>query len=195
MKIISFYATKGGVGKTTLAINVSAGLVQRGKKVLLCDTDEQRSSFDFFEHSVNQNGNLGFEVICGMPEKKPDADYVIVDHAPGDRVAPKAHAVVLPWQPSFLDLKAVVKQRNALNNADIFVIEVLNRVHKNRSEHKEVLKAVKNQALIVYDRSILQHLFGKGLTIYDAKLVDNLYGAKQARKDIDAIVQKLLKIE
>lgn len=41
MKIISFAAIKGGVGKTTLAFNFGEWLADNGKKVLLIDLDHQ----------------------------------------------------------------------------------------------------------------------------------------------------------
>ena len=42
--IISFLNQKGGVGKTTLSVNVAACLAARGRKVLLVDADKQGSA-------------------------------------------------------------------------------------------------------------------------------------------------------
>ena len=44
MKTIAVYHNKGGVGKTTVAVNLAAALSQRGKRVLLIDLDSQANS-------------------------------------------------------------------------------------------------------------------------------------------------------
>jgi chromosome partitioning protein len=44
LKIIPVINNKGGVGKTTTAVNVAAGLARRGRNVLLVDLDSQGSA-------------------------------------------------------------------------------------------------------------------------------------------------------
>lgn len=48
MHSVALFNHKGGVGKTTLAVNIAAGLVEMGKRVLIVDADPQCNISSFF---------------------------------------------------------------------------------------------------------------------------------------------------
>lgn len=82
-KILAVVNQKGGVGKTTTAVNLTAALTEAGKKVLLCDFDPQ----------ANATSGLGLE-----KRKLRDSVYdVVIDGIPTkDAIAATAFGDVLP---------------------------------------------------------------------------------------------------
>ena len=64
-KIIAIANQKGGVGKTTTSINLSACLAAKGKKVLVIDTDPQGNTTSGFGIDKNFLQNTIYELILG----------------------------------------------------------------------------------------------------------------------------------
>ena len=64
-KIIAIVNQKGGVGKTTTAVNLAAGVGLAGKRVLLVDADPQGNSTSGFGINKKQTKITSYELLIG----------------------------------------------------------------------------------------------------------------------------------
>ena len=65
MKVIVVANQKGGVGKTSSAVEIAACLVYEGKKVLFIDLDQQVNSTTYLGLPKVQTAPTSYEVLCG----------------------------------------------------------------------------------------------------------------------------------
>ncbi len=81
MQTITITNLKGGVGKTTTAINLASRLATAGKKVLLLDTDHQSNLSRFFDISAKEDIH---ELFLGKGKLKPQRIAENLDIVPSD---------------------------------------------------------------------------------------------------------------
>ena len=73
-QIIALINQKGGVGKTTTAVNLAAGLHKAGKRVLLCDFDPQANATSGFGVSKGTTPGTSYDMVIGG---KPAVECVV----------------------------------------------------------------------------------------------------------------------
>lgn len=80
-KVVAFSTNKGGVLKTSLAINVAGTLASRGKKILIIDMDNQGNISTSFKQDPDQYETTIYDLLTDLTDKHlSDAIITITPH-------------------------------------------------------------------------------------------------------------------
>ncbi|MCP3965829.1 MAG: ParA family protein [Lentisphaerae bacterium] len=192
MNILAIWNQKGGVGKTTLTLQLAGYFsIEEKKSILVIDLDPQPSCYEIFKM-----GKLGFDVVTKMPKEKPTQDIILIDHPPGTQELPQTTRVLVPFQPSILSYKAAQRSFAFLERSKKKVIKVLSGVDLRKREHQAVKqqlnKNTQNNIITISNRSIYERSLGQGLTVFHSE-IKGLYGISQAKNEIGFLANQIFK--
>ena len=157
--ILAIGNIKGGVGKTTLAVNMAIARSLAGKDVLLVDGDQQQTAMTFTEIRTEKKGNAGYTAVClsgsalrtQVRQMQVKYDEVIIDVGGRDTGSLRAsltvaHTLLIPVQPRSFDIWAVDQMADVLKEAreinDLNAFAVINGADAQGHDNEEAIKAV-----------------------------------------------------
>lgn len=118
--------SKGGVGKTTIAVHLAAFLAAKRRKVVFIDADPQASASAWIKElspSIQlEQADAPETLIHRVAQLAADADDIVIDGPAGlsattRAIMLRADRVFLPCGPSILDLRAASKAVALLRDA------------------------------------------------------------------------------
>lgn len=186
-KIVNIWNPKGGQGKSMLAINLAGSAVEMGLKPLVICQDPQGTA-----RMIYEGGNLPFEVLSSIPENKPDANIIIIDHQASDWELPQGRLILMPVKPARTQYKTYVDAKKLAEKAGKQIITVVTDAQHHRTEERQTAqRLVEKGALEIPSSGVFSRADAQLLTIFDEKM-NKAYKVKERRKDFLKILGAIL---
>lgn len=174
-QVLTIAQQKGGAGKTTLAAHLAVAYATRDMRVAVIDIDPQASLAEWnrvrrqnrrspiARNDVTVTAVPGWRLGMELERLQPDHDVVLIDsppHAETDaRVAVRcADLVLIPVQPSPMDLWAMRATIDLARSAQVPVLIVLNRVAARSAMLDQLRRSLVQQQLPIARTAIANRL-------------------------------------
>lgn len=166
MHVITFAAQKGGVGKTTIAVNFAVAAQAAGLRTALFDLDPQESATAWSERREAELPHVE-PISARRLDQAVDAakangfNLIVIDTPPAAgaeaaAAAQRADLVLIPCRPSLIDLDAIKRTAQLLTSTGRPGFVVLNAAPPTATALLEDAKALAEDTGLKVARAVLR---------------------------------------
>ena len=206
MPVIALVGNKGGAGKTTLAVNMAAGLACYAETAII-DADPQGSSVHWYANSDQARVTPVYQAESGLLDQienlKDQYDYVIADcppsvHAPQtDAILKMADVALVPVQPSTVDLWATVHIEHAVAeakeiNPTLRALLVVNQLEVRSTLSQLIRDALSEIAVPVANAAVRKRAVYKASALEGRTVFDMGKRGEEAARELDQLIKEVI---
>lgn len=178
MYIIAVVAEKGGVGKTTLALNLAVTAVQQGHKATVIDVDPQATASKWTDRREEEYPWVvpthAARIKSAIDQAKGQGiDFIVIDTPPHSgtdaaEAARRADVVLVPTEPHLFTLETLPKLAELLRfSGGAPALFLVNKAATQGTEGRNAVEYIEKQGftvcpVIVYLRAAHRHATNVG---------------------------------